>query len=118
MKLEDHEELLGTELFKDLFSHIRIIYQKAKLQATVLETFHEFLMKKKLPPNMQPKPKKLVDEVIVPYAEAYSDIKDANYERTSGADAINRLLKWLDRIDNTDWCFLLSNTWRTIRTTR
>jgi len=94
---EDTEELLGREAFIDLFSHIRTIYRKLKLKGTVLDEFREYVMKK------VPDPKKLIDEVLSPLAEAYSSIKDASYESAIGAEEINRLLRWLNRIDNTDW---------------
>ena len=96
-KWEETEELLGREAFTDLFSHIRTIYRKLKLKETVLAEFRQYVSK------TAPDPKKLVDDVLVPFAEAYSSIKDASYESTSGADDINRLLRWLSRIDNTDW---------------
>ena len=74
-----------------------MIYRKAKLKGTVLDEFREYVMKKVA------EPKKLVDEVLVPLAEAYSDIKEASYESPTGADEINHLLRWLNRIDNMDW---------------
>ena len=70
---------------------------KSKPKKTLLEEFRENVVKK------VPDPKKLVDGVLVPLAEAYSDIKDAKYQCTTGAEEINRLLKWLNRIDNIDW---------------
>ena len=94
---EDTEESLGRKAFVDLFSHARMTYRKAKLKGTVLDEFREHVMSKVTDP------KKLVNDVLVPFAEAYSDIKDASYESAAGADEINRLLKWLNRIDNTDW---------------
>lgn len=94
---EDIEELLGREAFTDLFSHIRTIFRKMKPKETVLAEFRQYVVKQFADP------KKLVDQVLVPYAEAFASIKDANYESAAGADAINRLLKWLGRIDNNDW---------------
>lgn len=94
---EDMEELLGHESFIDLFSHTRTIYRKLKLKGTVLDEFRQYVMKK------EARPRKLVDEVLVPFAESYSDIKEADYESASGADEINLLLKWLGRIDHGDW---------------
>lgn len=96
-KWEDTEELLGREAFADLFSHTRTIYRKAKPQETVLAGFRQYVM------NQVTEPKKLLDEVLFPFARAYSDIKDASYESAFGADEINRLLGWLGRIENTDW---------------
>ncbi len=94
---EETEELLGREAFANLFAYIRMIYKKIKPKKTLLEEFREDVIKQ------VPDPKKLVDDVLVPFAEAYSDIKDAKYQSTTGADEINRLLKWLIRIDNIDW---------------
>jgi len=94
---EETEELLGREAFIDLFSHIRMIFRKAKLKGTVLDEFRQYVM------GNVTDPKKLVDQVLVPYATAYSEIKDADYASAAGADEINRLLKCLGRIDNTDW---------------
>lgn len=94
---EDTEEMLGRESFADLFSHTRTIYRKAKTKETVLAEFRQYVMKQVTDP------KKLLDEVLLPFAQAYSDIKDASYESASGAEEINRLLGWLGRIDNTDW---------------
>jgi hypothetical protein len=96
-KWEDTEEILGRESFIDLFSHIRTIYRKVKLKETVLAEFRQYVVK------VVSNSKKLVDEVLVPFAEAYSSIKEANYESAQGAEEINRLLRWLGRIDNTDW---------------
>ena len=94
---EGTEEILGREAFVDLFSHMRTIYRKVKLKETVLEEFRQYVV------GAMPEPKKLIDDVVVPFATAYSHLKDADYESASNADEINRLLKWLNRIDNTDW---------------
>jgi hypothetical protein len=94
---EDAEEALGREAFADLFSHTRAIYRRVKLKGTILSEFKEFVIK------AVPDPKKLIDDVLIPMSDAYLDIKEANYESAAGADAINQLLKWLNRIDNVDW---------------
>jgi hypothetical protein len=94
---EDTEELLGREAFADLFSHTRTIFRKVKPKETVLAEFRQYVM------GQVTEPKKLLDEVLFPFALAYADIKDASYESASGADEVNRLLTWLGRIDNTDW---------------
>jgi hypothetical protein len=41
--------------------------------------------------------------VIEPYAEAYLVAKNCQYVSTANASNINSLLKWLNRIDNSDW---------------
>jgi hypothetical protein len=94
---EDAEEALGRDAFADLFSHTRAIYRKVKLKGTILSEFKEYVVK------VVPDPKKLVDDVLIPFADAYSDIREANYESAAGAEQINMSLKWLNRIDNVDW---------------
>jgi hypothetical protein len=94
---EDTEELLGRESFADLFSHIRTVYRKLKLKGTVLAEFRQYVM------SEVKDSRSLIDDVIVPYANAFSDIREANYESSKGADDVNALLKWLGEIDNTDW---------------
>jgi uncharacterized protein with ParB-like and HNH nuclease domain len=45
-KWEEAEERLGREAFKDLFAHVRMIYRKNKLRATVLKEFRESVVDK------------------------------------------------------------------------
>lgn len=40
VRWEDQEEDLGRSRFGELFSHIRMIYRKAKPQGTLLKEFH------------------------------------------------------------------------------
>lgn len=94
---EETEELLGRDSFADLFSHIRTVYRKLKLKGTVLSEFRQYVM------SEEADPKQLIDKVIVPYATAFSEIKEANYESSAGAESVNELLSWLGQIDNADW---------------
>jgi len=71
-KWEEAEEHLGREEFKDLFGHIRMIYRKTKLRATVLKEFRDAVCSTE-------EPRRLVDRVLLPMSEAYSDILNANY---------------------------------------
>ncbi len=96
-KWENVEEDLGRDAFNELFTHIRMIYQKAKLQTTVLDGFREHVLKKETDPQ------RLVDDVLVPYAEAYELVTTATYESSQDASGVNELLGWLQRIDNMDW---------------
>ncbi|GBF80075.1 DUF262 domain-containing protein [Aphanothece sacrum] len=43
-KWEDLEEDLGRDAFKELFSHIRMIYRKSKLSRKVIEEFREYVL--------------------------------------------------------------------------
>ncbi|MFH1744057.1 MAG: DUF262 domain-containing HNH endonuclease family protein [bacterium] len=94
---EDAEEELGRDAFSDLFGHIRMIYRKQKGRESVLKEFREYVVK----PDGDSK--KLIDDVLMPLAGAFATIRTASYESTAGAEQVNQLLKWLNRIDNVDW---------------
>ena len=94
---EDAEESLGREAFSDLFSYTRTIYRKLKAKGTVLGEFREYVVK------AVTDPKYLIDKVLIPFAYAYASISGRNYESSAGADSVNQLLRWLNRIDNVDW---------------
>lgn len=96
-KWEDAEEELGREAFSDLFSHTRMIFRKAKAKETILKEFREHVIKE------VGDSKKLINDVLIPFADAYATIQSTTYESTSGAEQVNDMLKWLNRIDNTDW---------------
>lgn len=87
---------LGREAFGELFTHIRSIYAKQKQRATLVKEFQEFV------PDYK-KPAQLVDDVISPFAEVWDFIRQANFEATESAEAINEHLLWLNRIDFKDW---------------
>jgi hypothetical protein len=93
---EDAEEALGRSAFGDLFEHIRMIHRRAKARESILREFREYVVGNYSP--MQ-----LIDEVIIPAADAYAVIRTASYESAAGAEAVNDLLRWLNRLDNKDW---------------
>jgi len=95
-KWEDTEEDLGRELFKDLFSHIRMIKDKKKLNKSVLKDFQENI-------NPAAAPQQFIDEILAPYANAFSEIVSLRYESVWRAEEINQLFKFLGNIDNFDW---------------
>jgi hypothetical protein len=94
---EDVEDALGRDGFQELFAHVRMIYRKVKLAETVLQEYKKYIV----PPGADAA--KFIDEVVVPYADAYDIIKTAAYQSISGADAVNSILRWLNQIDNLDW---------------
>ena len=96
-KWEDAEEELGRDAFSDLFAHTRMIFRKAKAKETILKEFREFVVKKVAGSR------KLIDDVLIPFSEAFATIQTASYESAAGAEQVNEMLKWLRRIDNTDW---------------
>lgn len=95
-KWEDEEEDLGRDEFGDLFSHIRMVYRKAKPQGTLLKEFKEHVVPAK-------QPRSFVDEVLLPMAQAFSELRDADYTSTHYAEQVNEHLRWLNRLEFKDW---------------
>ena len=95
-KWEDTEDALGRDGFQELFAHIRMIYRKAKLAGTVLDEYKSHILPHQNTADF-------IDKVIIPYGDAYELIKTASYQSATGADPVNEMLTWLNRIDNADW---------------
>ena len=93
---EDIEEILGLEAFQDLFSHIRMIYLKAKPRTSLLEGFREVVQ-----PTEHPR--QFIDNILFPLADAYQDIINESYQNSQTPEQLNALFSWLNRIDNFDW---------------
>lgn len=96
-KWEELEVQTGRNGFADLFSHIRMIYARIKARRALIEEFEDQVL------PVVSSPEKLVSDVIEPYAEAYLTARNAQFVATENASDINLLLKWLNRIDNSDW---------------
>lgn len=94
-KWEDFEDDIGRDSFGELFSHIRMVYRKAKPQGTLLKEFREHV-------NLQ-NPTHFIDTVLEPMAEAFQEITDAAYSSQKDAEKINECLHWLNRIEFKDW---------------
>ena len=94
---ESEEEDLGRDAFLELFSHIRMIYQKAKLRESALKEFRNEIL-----PQIQP-PERFIDEVLKPNSDALETIRKANYQGGEETETVNDRLEWLNRIDNFDW---------------
>lgn len=93
---EDEEEDLGRDEFNELFSHIRMVYRKAKPQSTLLKEFKEHVE-----PTKQPM--LFVDEVLLPMAQALKELRDADYASQYHAEQVNEHLRWLNRLEFKDW---------------
>ena len=93
---EEIEVRTGRDGFNDLFGHIRMIYSKVKAKRTLVEELKEYVL------NIF-SPEDLIEKALEPYAEAYLISKKQQYVSTQKAEEVNRLLKWLNRIDNSDW---------------
>jgi hypothetical protein len=94
---EELEVETGRDGFAEVFAHIRMIHAKDKARRALLEEFRERVISKAVSAES------LVTDVIVPYTGAYLTAKHSQYVSTSNAAEINVLLKWLNRIDNSDW---------------
>lgn len=94
---EDIEEEAGRDGFRDIFTHIRMIRLKTKLRGgTLQQAFQDNILK-------GADGAEFIDDTLAPYAEVWEDITRASYESASGADAVNRTLSHLNRLDNSDW---------------
>lgn len=93
---EDQEEFLGRNGFGDLFSHIRMIYRKAKPKGTLLKEFKEHV-----------KPIKnsifFIDGLLLPMAQVFEELRREQYESTHCAEEVNSYLRWLNRLEFNDW---------------
>jgi uncharacterized protein DUF262/uncharacterized protein DUF1524 len=92
-KWEDAEKQLGRDKFEALFSHIRMIYRKIKLR-NILAEIRAYVLSTVTP-------EQFVDDILLPYGEAFNTILYPRQD--SQANPISMLLKWLNRIDNSDW---------------
>lgn len=96
-KWEQMEVDLTRSGFNDLFTYVRMIYAKDKAKRSLLEEFRTYV----LPKNPDAKP--FIDDVLQPFGEALSMIRNASYVSTVHAESVNSYIRWLNRIDNSDW---------------
>ena len=94
---EELEVNTGRDGFAEVFGHIRMLYAKDKARRALLDEFRERVI------TQAPSAESLITDIIQPYANAYSIAKQCKYTSTSNAQDVNILLKWLNRIDNSDW---------------
>lgn len=93
---EDLEVTLGRDPFQEVFTHIRMIYLKAKPRENLLDGITKLV-------KPEDDPIHFIDNVLDPYAHAYDNIVNAAYESVQDAKKLNTLFTWLNRIDNKDW---------------
>ncbi|MFI2345672.1 DUF262 domain-containing protein [Streptomyces sp. NPDC019443] len=99
-KWEDAEEALGRDDFADLFLHLRMIYAKERAKAELLKEFPKQVLNTRFLPG---KAQLFVNDVLVPYADAYAQIRDHDYRAETGAERVNAWFRRLVQIDNNDW---------------
>jgi hypothetical protein len=92
---ETIEDALGRDDFGNLFSHIRMIYRRAKPQGTLLKEFREHVS--------YPSSESFIEDTLRPLADAYGEITSASYTSKKGAETVNSHLYWINRIEFKDW---------------
>ena len=101
---EDVEEEVGRDEFREIFSHIRMIYTKAKLRRTLQDEFQENVLAQSN--GEQIDGDRFMSDILAPYADAYEAITakpTESYETTTKTGKMNELLRYLNRLDNFDW---------------
>ena len=94
---EEIEIALNRDRFSDLFTHIRMIFQREKPRSALEDGFPEFV----LPFNGDPG--KFISETLEPYADAFLLTEDdGKIMDRFGARTLS-LLRSLSRLDNKDW---------------
>ena len=98
---EDIEDELGRDGFRSLFAHIRTIYMKDKARGELNKEFQEGVLREfqEGKPNLL-KSKKFIDDVLIPYADAYEKVV---LPEADGFDEVDLYLGHLGRLDNSDW---------------
>ncbi len=92
-KWEDIEEKLSIRSFESLFSHIRMVYLKAKVKSTILEEVRNNIL------ALFEDKKKFIDELLIPFSEAYLKILNDDFK----SEKTRNYVTWLKGIDNSDW---------------
>ncbi|WP_280726331.1 DUF262 domain-containing protein [Kitasatospora sp. MAA4] len=96
---EDAEEALGRNDFSDLFQHIRMVFARERARQELLKEFQTQVLSH----YQQGRAKEFVDEVLVPYAEAFATIRDQRYQAGAGSETVNHWFRRLLQLDNSDW---------------
>lgn len=99
-KWEEIEVDLGRDSFRDLFTHIRMIFRKEKQRGNLQEEFRRYVLGRYVLEGAY-KPT-FIDEVLKPYADAYGQTLDAEYEGVD-SEKVNANLRYLRWLDNFDW---------------
>jgi len=95
-KWEEIEEELSRDSFRELFAHIRMIFMKSKMRGTLQQEFQDNVLSRV-------QGRGFIDDVLEPYADAYEILTDASYRSEAGAEDVNKLLRFLNELDNFDW---------------
>jgi hypothetical protein len=96
---EDAEESLGRDAFLTLFAHIRMIFARQRAPRELLKEFPEVVLAR-----YQGRDSEFIDDVLLPYADAYFALLHHSYSAPQGVQtAVNLWLRRLSQLDNVDW---------------
>lgn len=95
-KWETIEEDLGRTAFGELFSHIRMVYRKAKPQGTLLIEFRDHVLQ-------DANGERFIDDILEPFGRVYEELSDEAYTSNQRAERVNENLKWLNKLEFNDW---------------
>ncbi|WP_394616082.1 DUF262 domain-containing protein [Lentzea sp. JNUCC 0626] len=98
-KWDEAEVRLGRSDFADLFLYIRMIFAQERAKQDLMTEFPRQVLSRYLPGREAA----FVDDVLVPYAEAYEKIRDFGYESSVKAEQVNSWFRRLAQVDNRDW---------------
>ena len=93
---EELENETGREGFNEVFTHTKTIFSKERPKKNLLDEFREYVSSKV-------DPRELIDKYLVPFSQAYIQLRNCEYTSTQYADEINQLLFWLNKTNNYDW---------------
>ena len=94
---EEIETDLGRERFIDLFTHIRMVYQREKPRSALEDGFAEFV------PPFKGNPTIFVQNTLEPYSNSLSILHDNNDIVRQFGPRTAALVRSLSRLDNKDW---------------
>lgn len=98
-KWEQEEQDLGRDDFAELFLHIRMIFAKERARRELLLEFDQQVLSRYVPGDGA----RFVDEVLIPYSDAYERLVTQNYPMADGWEKVNNWLRRLGQLDNNDW---------------
>ncbi|GGG58139.1 hypothetical protein GCM10011374_21180 [Kocuria dechangensis] len=96
---ENAEQEVGRSAFNDLFLYLRWIFQKKRPTTSLFKEYEISV----LPDFLPGRAACFVDEWVVPYADALTEITSHSYSASHGAEAVNAWVRRLSEIDNEDW---------------
>lgn len=98
-KWEQEEVDLGRDSFAALFGHVRMVFVKERASKVLLQEFDDEVLSKYLPGGGR----EFVDEVLIPYSDAYERLLNQNYPATVMWSPVNTWLRRLMQVDNDNW---------------